>query len=151
MRNSKNKSKYPHFIHACPDLPGYPTHTHGLTQVGLPEFLIDPLAFGPKGNVGVINRAYDFFVMPKNKPQLEALLSGQTIKLTGKDLRPESDGSDPLIYCFRKVPSTFEAVNRAYETKKYGLETPGMRFIQIWVDGDDFALTDEYYRGGVKF
>jgi hypothetical protein len=26
---------------------------------------------------------------------------------------------------------------------------PKMRFIQIYVEGDDFALMDEYYRGGV--
>lgn len=151
MRKSKSKSKYPHVIHSCPKLPGYPPHTHGLTKVGLPEFLIDPLAFGPKGNAGVINRAYDFFVKPENKPKLAALLSGQTIKLTGKDLRPESDGPDPLIYCFREVPPTFEAVNQAYETKKYGLQIPGMRFVQIWIEGDDFALEDTYFEGGVKF
>jgi len=27
----------------------------------------------------------------------------------------------------------------------------GMRFIQIYFEGDDFALTDEYYRGGIEF
>ncbi|MBM4305102.1 MAG: hypothetical protein FJ123_00045 [Deltaproteobacteria bacterium] len=151
MGKSKNKSKYPHVIHYSADLVGFATHTHRLTEVGLPELFIDPLAFGPEGNAGVINRAYVFFVKPENKPKLEALLSGQIVKLTGKDLRPESDGSDPLIYCFREVPPTFKAVDQAYEIKNHGLEIPGMRFVQIWIEGDDFALLDSYYQGGVKF
>ena len=44
---------YPYMIHACPlwvkDFP-YPTHTHGLYDLGLPEFIMDPLAFGGDGN-----------------------------------------------------------------------------------------------------
>ena len=45
-----------------------------------------------------------------------------------------------------EIPNTFEAVKEAYPI---GLE-PDMRFIQIWIDGDDYALTGEYYRRGIK-
>jgi hypothetical protein len=145
------KNKFPYIIHACPEPPGFPTHTHGLTKVGMPEFLIDPLAFGPKENAGLINRAYEYFIKPQNANTLQAIWGGKTLKLTRKDLCPKSDTSDPLIYCFREVPPTFEAVNQAYLIKECGTDVSGMRFVQVYVDGDDFALTDDYYRGGVKW
>lgn len=28
---------------------------------------------------------------------------------------------------------------------------PNMLFIQMYTDGDNFALTDDYYRGGVRW
>jgi hypothetical protein len=154
MKTKNNKrgiKEYPYEIEGCPDLPAYPTHTHGLTEIGFPEFLINPTAFGPVGNARVINRAYDFFIKPENEENLKEILNGKTIKLTGKELRPESDGSDPNIYCFREVPPTFEAVNQAYLIEELGTDVSGMRFIQIYVEGDDFALLDEYYKGGVKW
>jgi len=46
---SKKKKRYPFIIHAEPN-GGYPSHTHGLTKVGMPELMIDPLAFYPTGN-----------------------------------------------------------------------------------------------------
>ena len=37
---------FPYIIHACPPtVDAYPTHTHGLTEIGMPEFIVDPLAF----------------------------------------------------------------------------------------------------------
>jgi hypothetical protein len=50
-----------------------------------------------------------------------------------------------------EVPPTFEALNQAYLIEECGTDISGMRFVQIWVDGDDFALTNDYYRGGVKW
>ena len=55
----KKDGKYPFMIHADPpwdDEPPYPTHTHGLTEIGMPEFIIDPLAFG-----GGERRPYQLF------------------------------------------------------------------------------------------
>ena len=150
-KKQKHGTKYPHTIHACVGMPAYATHSHGLTEMGIPEFIIDPCAFGPEGNGDIINRAFDFFVNPENHGKLKDISNGKTISLTGKDLRPETDDSDPNIYCFRKVPPTFEAVNQAYLIEELGTDVTGMKFIQIYVDGDDFALTDDYYRGGVKW
>ena len=155
MSNSKqfqNKSRNPFNIHADPlqEDSAYPTHTHGLYDIGLPEFIMDPLSFGGRGNAQRINSAYRYLTDPKNSGQLNAILNGQVIKLTGKELDPKYMYKDPYVYCFREVSPSFEAVRLAY-----GIEVmfyvPKMRFIQIWVEGDDYALTDEYYRGGVKW
>jgi hypothetical protein len=152
-KNSKiNLSRYPFMIHADPlmESTSYPTHTHGLTDVGMPEFLMDPLAFGGKGNGQRINSAYRFFKKQKNAKKLEAILNGQTIKLTGKQLDPKYMKNDPYVYCFRKVPPEFEAVKLAYGGG-VAYVIPRMRFIQIYVEGDDYVLMDEYYRGGVRW
>lgn len=145
------KSKYcrhPFIIHADPlmENTAYPTHTHGLTEVGMPEFIMDPVAFGGKGNANRINAAYKFFTRLKNADKLKSILNGETLKLTGKQLSPKHLSSEYYKYCFREVSADFEAVKLAYYSKEITMD---MRFIQIYVDGDDYALTDEYYRGGV--
>jgi hypothetical protein len=145
------QGNYPYTIEACPpwdDEPPYPTHTHGLYDLGLPEFIMDPLAFGGEGNAQRINSAYDYLIDPKNTVHLAAILKGQIIKLPGKQLSPSYMQNDPYVYCLREVSPYFEAVKQAYGREAAYL-IPPMRFIQIWVYGDDFALTDEYYRGGV--
>lgn len=150
-KNSKRKYfRYPFIIHANvlsgPAL--FPTHTHGLYEVGMPEFIMDPVAFGPKGNGGRIAAAYDYFKKKKNEKKLKDILNGQTVKLTGKQLSPKKMKNDPYVYCFREVTPEFEGVKISYFEKEIKEE---MRFIQIYVEGDDFALTDEYYRGGVRW
>jgi len=153
MSNSYNpgSSIYPYIIHASPPWdpdPPYPTHTHGLYDFGMPEFLMDPLAFGGEGNAQRINSAYNFFKVKKNAGKLKAILNGQTIKLTGPQLDPMYMQNDPYVYCFREVTAKFEAVKLAYGSG-VAQAMPGIRFIQIYVDGDYFALMDDYYRGGV--
>ena len=143
-------TKYPYIIHACTDLPAFPTHTHGLTEVGMPEFIMDPFAFGGKGNMHCINTAYNFFKKEKNAGKLKAILNGKTVKLSGKTLSPKYPGNELHTYCFRDVKPEFEAVKQAYLLPNAKLK-PEMRFSQIYIDGDDFALMDEYYRGGVRW
>ena len=101
------------------------------------------------GNAGRINYSFDFFINPQNNHLLKDILNGEIVKLPAAVLSPNLK-SEPYIYCFRKVPPEFEAVKLAYG---YGVAyvIPRMIFIQIWADGDDFALTDEYYRNGVKW
>ena len=149
----QKQSIYPYIIHADP--PGdegfpYPTHTHGLYELGLPEFIMDPLAFGGEGNAQRINSAYDYLIDPKNTQNLAAILNGQIVKLTGPQLNPRYKYDDPYTYCLREVSPHFEAVKDAYGSGVVYL-IPPMRFIQIWVDGDDYALTDEYYRNGHRW
>ncbi|MBC2732878.1 MAG: hypothetical protein HF981_00790 [Desulfobacteraceae bacterium] len=142
---------YPYVIHGCPltetEFP-YSTHTHGLTEIGMPEFIFDPLAFGADGNTSRINKAFEFFMRPENERLMQSILRGQIVKLSSGELYPPA-ASEPYVYCFREVTPDFQAVIEAYgpEISKF---VPPMRFIQIWVDGDDFALTDEYYRGSEK-
>jgi hypothetical protein len=116
----------------------------------MPEFIMDPLAFGAKGNMQCINAAYEFFKKRKNADKLKAILNGKTIKLAAKALSPKYPGNELYTYCFREVSPEFEAVKQAYLILDAEL-APGMRFIQIYIDGDDFALMDEYYRGGVRW
>jgi len=143
---------YPYIIHADPlwdSEPLYPTHTHGLTEIGMPEFIMDPLAFGGDGNAGRINYSFDFFMNPQNNHQLQDILNGKIIKLPAAVLNPNAK-SESYTYCYREVLPEFEAVKLAYG---YGVAyvIPRMRFIQIWVDGDDHVLMDAYYRDGVRW
>jgi hypothetical protein len=81
---------------------------------------------------------------------MNAILNGKTIKLTGQQLDPKYMKMDPYTYCFREVPPSFEAINLAYGSG-IANECPGIRFIQIYVEGDDYVLMDDYYRGGVRW
>ena len=146
---SKSK-KYPFIIHAspdkhmkccdcgCNDSGTFPTHTHGLSLLKMPELFINSLSFGSSGNGYCINEAYEFCVKPKNKKLLQDVLKGEIIK-------QENMFGDYTI-CFREVPSSFEGVKSAYPNS-ISSET---RYVQIWVDGDDFALEDDYYKNGEK-
>ena len=149
----KRRKKRPYIIHGCKGMPAFPTHTHGLADVGMPEFLIDPLAFGPEGNGQRINAVYDFLVIPRNKYKLEAIKSGQILKLTMHDMHPKKieKGSEPYVYCLRRVTPDFEAVKQAYCIVQPEDIDPNAWYVQIYVEGDNFALTDEYYRGGVRW
>ncbi len=128
--------------------PLFPTHTHGLTEMGMPEFLFDPLAFGAQGNAQRIIDAYEYFSKAENADQLEDVKCGLTIRLTANDLVPTFTGDHPYIYCFRRVSPDFEGVNLAYSPEETSPET---WFIQIYVEGDEYVLADEYYRGGIKW
>ncbi len=144
--------RYPFTIHADPlkETTSYPTHTHGLYYIVMPEFFIDPLAFGGEDNAKRINSAYRFFMKKKNAVKMNAILNGKTIKLTGQQLDPKYMKMDPYVYCFREVSPKFEAVKLAYGSG-IANECPGIRFIQIYVEGDDYVLMDDYYRGGVRW
>jgi len=144
--------KFPFIIHSCilqgPDI--FCSHTHGLNKIGHPEFLMDPLAFGPEGNAHRINYSYLFFNKPQNKHLLQDVLNGKIVKLTMKDLNPTRKDARPYVYCYRLVNPSFEALKLAYKTNIAPLP-PTMQIVQIWVEGDNFAITDAYYAGGIKF
>ena len=158
MKKKKKKTsrtkigRYPFIIHAdrLEEKTAFPTHTHGLYDIGFPEFFMDPVAFGGEGNGGRINCSYDYFKKPKNRGKLKSILKGKTLKLTGTQLCRKHLRTDPYTYCFREVQPEFEAVKLAYGS---GIvtECPGIKFIQIYVEGDDYVLMDDYYRGGVRW
>lgn len=145
--NRSKIGKYPFIIHADPlkESTAFPTHTHGLYDIGFPEFFIDPIAFGGEGNGSLINHAYLYF--KKNKIDLQSVLNGKTLKFPINKISPKWKNAPIYTICFRIVPNTFEAVRLAYP---FGIK-PGMQFIQIYIDGDDYVLLDDYYRGGVKW
>ena len=124
----------PPMIHGDPTPKnGYPTHTHGLEKVGLPEMFINASAFGPVVNAEIINSIFiflykhnDLFIMVQNKQSVEIQLWGP----------------DELILCIRHVPNTFLGVRKAYFHDDLNCKTG---FAQIYVKGDDHVLEDVYY------
>jgi hypothetical protein len=144
--------KYPFIIHADPlqENKTYPTHTHGLNKKLWPEFMIDPLAFGPYGNADRINEAYDFFKKPRRRLILNRIICGEVIEVPIEKLCKHWGGPPFYTMCFRLVPNTFEAIKLAYGPG--GMEVdPDLVVVQIYVKGDDFALMDEYYKGGITW
>ena len=135
------KNKYPFVVEADPLTGGPPlviTHTHGLNEIGWPEFIFDPLAFGPDGNADKINAAYSFFKKPKNKKKLESILNGETIEIPIKTLIPKWRNAPLYTLCFRRVSNDFEAVKQAYDTDGSGVD-PKLVVVQIYVKGDDYG------------
>jgi len=156
MKNSKFKMKYgkhPFFIHAdaLAGNTAFPTHTHGLNDKGWPEFMIDPLAFGPKDNGSRINAVYDYFKKPRRKKILHRVMQGEIIEIPISKLHKgwENDAPNYTI-CLRLVANTFEAVKLAYDPNGDGLD-PDLVVIQIYVKGDDYVLEDAYYADGVTW
>jgi len=154
-RRVKQKAEdLPFFIHVYKDMPAFPTHTHGLTELGMPEFLMDPLSFGQKGTYTLVIVSYNYFSCPENKAKLEAIMNGKIVKLTHRDLAPDGCGEGPYVYCYRRVYPEFEMVRQAYnidEEKEQSDASPEVCFVQIYVEGDDHVLTDDYYKGGVMW
>lgn len=149
-KKPKMSAKHPFIIHGCKDMPAFPTHTHGLTELGLPEFLIDHLCMGINGNGGFINASYKYFNKPENAVKLDAIKSGKTVKLTPEDLKPDIIPSE-LVYCFRRVYPDFQMVKEAYDLNDPNQVGATTWFVQIYVEGDDYALKDDYYKGGIKW
>jgi len=147
-----NQEKYPFKIEASPhlDYRAFPTHSHGLHDIGWPEFFIDPLAFGPYGNADRINRSYFYFKRPENKKKLAEILKGKKIEIPIKTLNPKWKDAPNYTICYRLAPHNFEGVKMAYGEAGIDFD-PSMKFVQIYVKGDNFALTDMYYRDGIMF
>ncbi|MDM7986354.1 MAG: hypothetical protein QUS13_03365 [Smithella sp.] len=150
VKAPKVTKEHPFIIEVSADMPAFPSHTHGLTEVGMPEFLIDHLAFGASGNGGRITASYEYFTKPENAGKLDAIKNGETVKLTINDLKHDAKPED-IVYCYRRVYPEFEMVKQAYLIEDPKDVDPKMWFVQIYVEGDDFALTDDYYKGGIKF
>lgn len=175
-RDKRKKKEYPFVVHQCPikctcetcrakmneeneDNWLYPTHTHGLNTIFMPDMVIDPLSFGMQ-NVNIINEVYEYLIRPENKDMVPRILNGETIATPMSDMDKMSkftpsayEGSKDLVLCLRAVYRDFEAIKQAYNTNDFSIEElpEDFPFLQIYVLGDDFALEDEYYKGGVAY
>jgi len=150
VKATKVTEELPFVIEASADKPAFPTHTHGLTEIGLPEFLMDPFCLGARGNGDRIISSYKYFTKPENADKLEAIKNGETIKLSLTDLKPDAK-PEPHVYCYRRVYPEFEMVKLAYCIEDPKEVDSKMWFVQIYIEGDDYALTDDYYKGGVNW
>ena len=116
------------------------THTQGLTEIGLPEFIIDRNLFGP-GNIFLIISAYGYFSKPENAEILNSIMTGETVTINSKTLDPE-EYDETYNFYFRSVDAEFEVVKNAYED--FDPETLAqMQFIYIYIAEDDFTLDDD--------
>jgi hypothetical protein len=139
----------PFILHGCSDKPVIPTHSHGMTKLGLPEFLINHQAFGVQQNGDLIGHSYKYFKKPENADKLDAIKNGETVRLKDEDLSANVK-YPPFVYCYRRVYPEFEMVKQAYDLNDPADVDPKAWFVQIYVEGDDFALTDDYYKYGIK-
>jgi len=128
------KGKWPFDIHGDIAMKGgYPTHTHGLSKLGMPEFIIHACCFGPRGNARLINGMFIYVI--KNRPAYMKLMRGERI-----EVQPWGPDNDTTV-CIRRVERDFEAVKFAYD----GYNLKGVKLAQIYIKGDEHALTDAYY------
>jgi len=128
-----------------------PAHTHGLAEMGLPEFLIDPFSTPYKRKLAVIESSIKYFCKKENESRLNDILNNQTVKVKEIDLLPEPDRKNPYVFCYRRVHPSFEMVKQAYDIASEEDVNLEMTFVQIYVEGREWVLTDIYYEGGVTF
>ena len=123
-------------VHVCPifDEQRFPIHTHGLTDLGMPEFIGDIFSFGSCGMSSRLHAVYEYFSRPENTKKLGEILTGKKIILTGKELQPDLDYDYEIVYSFEEISTDCKAVKQAYLSKALQLE-PEMRFIKISVVG----------------
>ncbi len=138
----KKQVGVPFIVHNClPTAGSFPSHTHGLTAFGEPEFFVNMRCFGPVHIPGFMSNGVALNIiyqeLEKNPDLKSRVLDGETVEINPFD----------RILCLREVDASFAAVQIAYD----GFEFEGMKFIQLYVKGDDFALTDEYYLAGEPF
>ena len=128
----------PHEIHGDPNPNsriGYPTHTHGLKHVMLPDILIHNACFGPQGNAHIINIIVGSLMFDQNLYN-EFMEKSYVERKTGI-----YEESEDLIICLRKLTPEFLAIKKAYNDDK----PSEFGYAQLFVKGDDHTLTDEYY------
>jgi hypothetical protein len=133
------KAPPPHIVHT--DSGGlFPTHTHGLNIVNLPEMFINHKAFGSVDNCATINEIFVYLML--NSSEFNKVIEGTSIEV---QLWPkESD----LIMCVRKVLPSFSGVSAAYSQEEITGDVKGFR--QIYVKDDDHVLTSEYFNDIIK-
>ena len=136
MKDIKDLPKTPpHQIHGCPRNT-YPTHTHGLQSVNLPEMFINGKAFGTRDNALLINEMFAYLWL--NDSEWDKLKKLPPLVPMEIQLWKDSD----IILCLRKVPRDFKGVTTAYNNEDIFITTG---FAQIYVKGDDHVLTNEYF------
>jgi len=136
--NNLNRN-LPYMIHGDTNknqLNAYPTHTHGLNTVNLPEMFINAAAFGPKDNSRIINMVAIALIL--NKEYYNEFMEKTFIEMKTGMFSKEDD----MIICLRKVEPNFLGVVKC----EYGNINKSLTgFAQIWVKGDNHVLVDDYF------
>jgi len=109
----------------------YPTHSHGLNYIGLPELVIAATEYGPEFNSNRLLAIYASLANPQNEAKLSILVNGATIEFTTRDLLPDKEVPDEVnyLYMMKKVPATADIVVEAYGE----LVDSGIEYAHTWV------------------
>lgn len=129
----------PHDIHGNPNNE-FPTHSHGLESVDMPELLINAVAYGSFGNAKIINLIFGYFWL--NPHILEELKEKKEIEVDRDYAIANTKGASLMV---RMVPNNFGGVITAYHGKDLNCTTG---FAQIYVRGDLHVLRDSHYFPG---
>ncbi len=129
----------PHIVHGNPNNE-FPTHSHGLEKVKMPEMFINALAYGHVENAKVINLIFGYFWL--NPYALEELKEKGEIEVDRDYTIADTKGASLMV---RIVPNNFGGVIAAYHDKDLECKTG---FAQIYVRGDLHVLRDSYYFPG---
>ena len=124
---------------------GYPTHTHGLWNVGLPELFINATAFGPRDNAAVLNVVFEY--LATHEDDFYRVRRGEYV---------EFSPWEGTVLCIRSVQAMFAGVQKAYNLEieadrvlALSIELIRM-FAQVYVKGDYHVLEDSYYADSDK-
>lgn len=134
MTINLDPNNLPHMIHADTQgaqLRSFPTHTHGLNGITLPEIFINATCFGPMNNARVIN-----FVVATIASD-DDLISKIHAK---EEIEIELDETMTLV--LRPVSNTHMGVLAAYPPEEQRKE---LDFAQLYVKGDDHVLDETYF------
>ena len=139
MSNITKESAY--ILHPVPPTSSKcPTHTRGMAEHGIPEFIIGRNVFGP-GNMLLIAEACNYLAKPENAEILELILAGETVTINSKSLDLDGYGGVSNFF-FRMVDADYKAVKIAYED--LDTETLAqMQFVEIYIEEEGFDLEDD--------
>jgi hypothetical protein len=131
-------------IHAV--MPVSSTHTHGSTELGMPEIIMCPMIVGTAKTNILVDACYDYFSKPGNKSMLDSIKYGNTVKLTLNDLHPElfKKGDDNYVYGLTRIYPDHPIVEETYSKKELKKLSPNAWFVQIHLDSDNLASTVEH-------
>lgn len=142
-----NKNKLPFVIHACTinddnsaceeyrdaNEP-FPTHTHGLHDMGLPEFFVHGRLFGPHGNGALVNMAYEILFEDETL-RGEMLSNVRDSAHQGVHITTINTGHGTTHIMARIVSQLHSGVLAAYVTDV----NPLAEYIQLFVAGCEWS------------
>jgi hypothetical protein len=132
MKITSKKKELTHIIHGCPHS-SYPTHTHGLEKIGLPELFINGKAFGTLNNASCLNLTVEYLNLYDS--EREKIINKKYIEIKiFEDVN--------YIMCLRAVNNKFKGVTTAYYDEDLSCKTG---FYQLYVKGDFHVLNDRYF------
>ena len=134
MKNNIKSEQYI-YIPILPAKPTAPTHSRWMSEIGLPEFLVEEKVLG-LANPLLVSRAAKYFSNPDNTELLNSILEGETVTINSEILDLAVFGINS--FSFKVVGPESEIVQDAFANLEPE-ELTQMQFIQIY-EGETPAL-----------